>query len=96
MWPEFHTQSYRRHRPPQRGVIEWARPESERGDQNDSLPMRRDGLLEVTCWCERETVLVIAADVKAGRTESCGHAGCEAPEVTPDRSAGPIEEEYDR
>lgn len=37
---------------------------------------RIDGLLAVTCWCERATVLATVGEVAQGRTRSCSHRGC--------------------
>lgn len=34
--------------------------------------------LLVTCWCEDGMVFVRAADVRAGRTGSCGKSSCRA------------------
>lgn len=54
--------------------------------QTPSAPDRTDHLaaarkapgerLEVTCWCEAETVRVPVEEVRAGRTRSCGAEGC--------------------
>lgn len=36
-----------------------------------------DGFLRATCWCETSTfVLVPIAEVKAGRTGTCGRPSC--------------------
>lgn len=39
--------------------------------------------LMVECWCHRSWVWIPAADVRAGRTESCGMARCHPPERVP-------------
>lgn len=36
-----------------------------------------NGDLIALCWCERRHVRVAPAEIRAGRTESCGHARCE-------------------
>ena len=38
------------------------------------------GVLPVSCWCERRIVAVSAIDVQLGRTATCGHPTCHAPE----------------
>lgn len=38
--------------------------------------------LKVECWCRCQLVLVAAAAVRQGRTESCGRAMCNALEFT--------------
>lgn len=40
---------------------------------------RHDGRLDSECWCRRKTVPVEPADLKAGRTESCGRPWCTPP-----------------
>lgn len=37
---------------------------------------RRDGLLEVECWCHTITVLVTPEDIREGRTRSYGYPNC--------------------
>ncbi len=37
---------------------------------------RPDGLVSVTCWGEREIVLVPPHDVRFGRTRACAHPEC--------------------
>lgn len=38
----------------------------------DYATTRKDGLMWSQCWCMGSTVLVTPADVRAGRTGSCG------------------------
>jgi hypothetical protein len=37
---------------------------------------REDGTLDVECWCTYKVMRVQAADVRAGRTGSCGRSRC--------------------
>jgi hypothetical protein len=39
---------------------------------------RKDGLLDVRCWCEDVIVAVAPETVRAGLTGSCGSVCCEA------------------
>ena len=38
-----------------------------------------NGLLAVSCWCERHVVAVSRTEVQRGRTASCGHCRCRPP-----------------
>jgi hypothetical protein len=42
------------------------------------------GTLDVYCWCQRRIVKIPAAEIRAGRTASCGAAACR-----PTRGASP-------
>ena len=50
------------------------------------------GVVEVTCWCERERGYVTTVDVMQGRTWACGYSTCkgDAPnaELQPSPRAG--------
>jgi hypothetical protein len=35
--------------------------------------------LKVYCWCGKKQIKVAQAEVRAGRTDSCGREGCESP-----------------
>lgn len=47
---------------------------------NAGLGVALDGRLLVSCWCEKDRLLVPPGDVLAGRTAACGRSGCEAPQ----------------
>lgn len=53
----------------------------DHGDVNKTLLTlpRPTGPLTATCWCERKTVTVSPADVRSGRTGTCGDDACTPP-----------------
>lgn len=53
--------------------------ESHREPSAASILPRPTGALATNCWCEKKTVFVSPADVRSGRTGSCGDVACTPP-----------------